>query len=93
MFNVHVYVRMKKGLLDPQGKAIEGALKSLGYDQIQDVSVGKLIEMKIKAKTKAEAGKKIEEMSKKLLANPVIEIFNYEIEDIRQAQSKEATSK
>ena len=77
-----IYIRMKKGLLDPQGKTIGGALNSLGFSEVQEVKVGKLIEIKLKAKNKEEAGKKIEQMSKKLLANPVIEIFNYEIEEI-----------
>lgn len=82
MFGAKVYVRMKKGLLDPQGKTIGGALNSLGFSEVQEVKVGKLIEVKLKAKSKEEAGKRIEEMSKKLLANPVIEIFNYDIEEI-----------
>jgi len=80
MFNVHVYVRMKKGLLDPQGKAIEGALKSLGFSTVSDVKVGKLIEMKITGKSREDVRKKVEDMSRKLLSNPVIESYNFEIE-------------
>jgi len=81
MFNAKVYVRMKKGLLDPQGTAIAGALKSLGFSDVQEVKVGKLIEIGLKAADKKDAGKKIEEMSRKLLANPVIEVFSCEIEE------------
>jgi phosphoribosylformylglycinamidine synthase subunit PurS len=82
MFNAKVTVRLKKGLLDPQGTAIGGALKSLGYSQVKEVKVGKFIEIMIDAKTKAEANKKTEEMCKKLLANPVIEVYSYEIEEL-----------
>jgi phosphoribosylformylglycinamidine synthase subunit PurS len=81
MFNAKVTVRLKKGLLDPQGTAIGGALKSLGYSQLKDVKVGKFIEIQLDAKNKAEAAKKTEEMCKKLLANPVIEVYSYEIEE------------
>jgi phosphoribosylformylglycinamidine synthase len=81
-FNAKVTVRLKKGLLDPQGTAIGGALRSLGYSQVKEVKVGKFIEVIIDAKNKAEAGKKVEEMCKKLLANPVIEVYSCDIEEI-----------
>jgi phosphoribosylformylglycinamidine synthase subunit PurS len=81
MFIAKVYVRLKQGLLDPQGKAIEGALKSLGFTGIDDVKVGKLIDIKLSAKNKAEAEKKVGEACKKLLANPTMEIASYEIEE------------
>ena len=81
-FNAKVTVRLKKGLLDPQGTAIGGALRSLGYSQVKEVKVGKFIEVIIEAKSKAEAGKKVEEMCRKLLANPVIEVYSYDIEEI-----------
>jgi len=80
-FTASVLIRMKKGLLDPQGTTIGGSLKSLGFAGISDVKVGKLIEIALEAKGKAEAGKMIENMCKKLLANPVIEVFNYEIKE------------
>ena len=80
MFNAKVTVRLKKGLLDPQGTAINGALKSLGFSGVKEVKVGKFIEIFIDAKNEAEAGKKADEMGKKLLANPVIEVYSVEIE-------------
>lgn len=81
MYNAKIIVRQKKGLLDPQGTAISGALSSLGFSQVTEVKVGKFIEIRMRAKNKAEAGKKAEEMCKKLLANPVIETYSYEIEE------------
>ena len=70
-----VYVTLKNGVLDPQGKAIEGALGGLGFDGIGGVRQGKLIELDLADGTAPEA---IDEMCKKLLANTVIE--NYRVE-------------
>jgi phosphoribosylformylglycinamidine synthase len=75
-----VYVTLKKGVLDPQGKAIKGSLRKLGYDNVEDVRLGKFIELEIEGDSREKAGKSIEEMSKRLLANTVIEDFRYEIE-------------
>ena len=80
MFNAKVTVRLKKGLLDPQGTAINGALKSLGFAGVKEVKVGKFIEIFMDVKNEAEAKKKADEMGKKLLANPVIEVYSVEIE-------------
>lgn len=73
-----VYVTLKNGVLDPQGKAIEGALHGLGFSGVEDVRQGKFIELEV-AETDAEKAKaQIDEMCRKLLANTVIE--NYRIE-------------
>jgi phosphoribosylformylglycinamidine synthase PurS subunit len=83
MYLAKVYIRLKKGLLDPQGKAIEGAIASMGFAGIDNVTVGKLVDIKLKAKDKADAGKKIEMICKKLLANPNIEVSSYDLEEIK----------
>ena len=70
-----VYVTLKNGVLDPQGKAIHHALEGLGFAGVNDVRAGKLIELDMADGTPETA---IEEMCRKLLANPVIE--NYRIE-------------
>jgi len=72
---VRVYVTLKKGVLDPQGKAIHHALEGLGFSGINDVRAGKLIELDMDA---GAGDDDIEEMCRKLLANIVIE--NYRIE-------------
>jgi phosphoribosylformylglycinamidine synthase PurS subunit len=74
-----IKVRLKSGILDPQGKTVNNALKHLGFKGIQNVRIGKLIEFEIKEKDKSTASRKIEEACRKLLANPVIEDFTYEI--------------
>ena len=70
-----VYVTLKNGVLDPQGKAIHHALEGLGFAGVNDVRAGKLIELDLEASVTDE---QVEEMCRKLLANTVIE--NYRIE-------------
>jgi phosphoribosylformylglycinamidine synthase len=73
-----IVVTLKSGVLDPQGKAIEGALKGLGFDRASNVRQGKIIELTLDEKDEDAARARVEEMCKKLLANPVME--NYSIE-------------
>ncbi len=73
-----VTVTLKNGVLDPQGKAIQHALSSLGFDGVEDVRQGKLIELELAGKDRDEAKAELEAMCEKLLANTVIE--NYSIE-------------
>ena len=74
-----VYIRLKTEVLDPQGQAIESALKNLGENNINNIRQGKLIEMDIEAKNKEDAEEKIEKITKSLLANTVIEEYSIEI--------------
>ena len=74
-----VYIRLKTEVLDPQGQAIESALKNLGENNIKNIRQGKLIEMDVEAKNKEEAKEKIEKITKSLLANTVIEEYSIEI--------------
>lgn len=73
-----VTVTLKNGVLDPQGKAIQGALKSLGFAGVDDVRQGKLIELELSTHDRVQAQAELEDMCEKLLANTVIE--NYRIE-------------
>lgn len=73
-----VYVTLKNGVLDPQGKAIEGALSQLGFDGVGNVRQGKLIEIELTETDKAKAEAQLKQMCEKLLANTVVE--NYRIE-------------
>jgi phosphoribosylformylglycinamidine synthase len=75
-----VYVTLKKGVLDPQGKAVMGALSALAFNEVKDVRVGKFMELELEDTTKEEAEKKVSEMCEKLLANTVIEDYRVEIE-------------
>ena len=73
-----VHVKLKPGVLDPQGKAIGNALKGLGFAGVGEVRQGKLIELDLAETDVAVARARVEEMCRQLLANPVIE--NYAIE-------------
>ena len=75
-----VYVTLKKGVLDPQGKAVIGALDTLGFKEVKDLRVGKFVEIELEAPTKDEAKKRVKEMCEKLLANTVMEDFKIEVE-------------
>ncbi len=75
---VRVYVTLKKGVLDPQGRAVLGALKTMDFDEVTDVRIGKFMELEIKDGQDGDEDKRLAEMCEKLLANPVIE--NYRIE-------------
>ncbi len=76
---VIVYIRLKTEVLDPQGQAIESALKNLGENDVNNVRQGKLIEMDIQANNKKDAEEKIKKITESLLANTVIEEYSIEI--------------
>ncbi len=76
---VRVFVTLKRGVLDPQGSAVGRALRTMGYDEVEDVRLGKYIEMKVREGEATDAAKKrIDEMCRKLLANTVIEDYRIE---------------
>lgn len=76
IFTVQVKVMPLKDLLDPQGKAVMGGLQNLGLGNISDVRIGKHIDLQIEAETKEAAIVTAEEAAKKLLANPVMEVYD-----------------
>ncbi|KQM32900.1 MULTISPECIES: phosphoribosylformylglycinamidine synthase subunit PurS [Rhizobium/Agrobacterium group] len=77
MIKARVTVTLKNGVLDPQGKAIEGALGSLGFDGVGQVRQGKVFDLELNTTDKAKAEENLKAMCEKLLANTVIE--NYAI--------------
>ena len=78
---VRIHVSLKPGVLDPQGRAVHHALEGLGFEGVQDVRVGRLIEMDVADSTSDEA---LDQMCRRLLANMVIE--NYRIEKMPQTE-------
>jgi len=81
MFLARVYVTLKATVNDPQGLTIRGALHSLGFTGVESVRAGKYIEIRVTASNNEDAGTQVAEMCRKLLANPVIEEFRFEIEE------------
>jgi phosphoribosylformylglycinamidine synthase PurS subunit len=75
-FRFEVLVTLKDGLLDPQGKAVEGALPSLGWANVDEVRVGKHIRLTVEAADEQAARAQVEEMAGRFLSNPVIEDFS-----------------
>jgi len=78
---VKIFISFKEGVLDPQGKAVERSLHSLGYEEVRDVRMGKYLEIEIEASSREAAEARIREMCDKLLANPVIEDYRFEIQE------------
>ncbi len=74
-YRFRVVVSLKPGLLDPQGKAIEGSLPSMGWANASNVRVGKYVELVVDAETEAAAASQVDEMARRLLSNPVIESY------------------
>lgn len=79
MWYVKIEVRFKKGVLDAQGKTTHRSLLSLGFCDVKEVRVGKLIELQVEGNSRQAVDAQIQDMCKKLLVNPVIEDFEYEI--------------
>ncbi|WP_438431392.1 phosphoribosylformylglycinamidine synthase subunit PurS [Gorillibacterium sp. sgz500922] len=74
-----VYVTIKESVLDPQGNAVQGALHSLGFAEVEKVRIGKYMELELGTEDPAEAEERLRAMCEKLLANTVVEDFRYEI--------------
>jgi len=82
--NVRVYVTPKQGILDPQGATVERALPALGFQGVKDVRIGRFIELTLdmpQGATREEATALVDDMCKRLLANPIIEDYTYAIDE------------
>ncbi|MFD2683044.1 phosphoribosylformylglycinamidine synthase subunit PurS [Bacillus seohaeanensis] len=80
MYKVKVYITLRESVLDPQGSAVKQALHSMSFNEVEDVRIGKYMELTIPSTVK-NVEETVEEMCHKLLANPVIEDYRYEIEE------------
>lgn len=76
---IRVLVSFKDSVLDPQGQTVKNALHTLGYDFIRDVRLGKVFELKLDGITREQLEHVIPEISNKVLANPIIEKFDWQI--------------
>ena len=80
MLTAKIYVTLKPDVLDAQGDTVRSALETLGFDGLADVRIGKFMVLTLNSLTKEAAAAQVEEMCKRLLANPVIEDYRFEIE-------------
>jgi phosphoribosylformylglycinamidine synthase len=81
MYLARVHVTLKPTVNDPQGLAVLGGLKSLGFDSVQSVRIGKYMELKIDGSSRDLAQEHINQMCRQLLANMVIEDYSFELEE------------
>lgn len=79
IYHVKVYIQLKDGILDPQGKAVEHALSSLGFSGMSNVRIGKMIELQVEGNSMEDAEKNVERACDKLLTNPIIETYDFEL--------------
>ena len=82
MFLAKVYVTLKPTVNDPQGLTVRGGLHSLGFESVESVRVGKYLEVRIAEADKAQAEAKVHDMCRDLLANPIIEDYRFELQEI-----------
>ncbi|MCM3720195.1 MULTISPECIES: phosphoribosylformylglycinamidine synthase subunit PurS [Fictibacillus] len=81
MYKVKVYVTLRESVLDPQGKAVMHSLHKMGQSEVEDVRIGKYLELTLQ-KGDYDLDEKIVSMCSKLLSNPVIEDYRYEVEEV-----------
>lgn len=79
MILARIHVTLKKSVLDPQGSAVTRSLHALGYDEVEDVRIGKYLEVKLTAEDRAAAEERVRAMCEQLLANTVIETYQIEL--------------
>lgn len=84
MYKADVTVTYKKSVLDPQGNAVLKSLQSLGYQNVEQVRVGKHIEILLEAENAASAQVQLDEMCERLLSNPVIEDYQVSLSEVKQ---------
>ena len=80
-----VYVSLKPTVNDPQGLTIADGLRSLGFGEVESVRAGKYLEIRLSAASASEAGQRVDAMCDKLLANPIIESYRYDVEELVEA--------
>ncbi|MEK5233523.1 phosphoribosylformylglycinamidine synthase subunit PurS [Lysinibacillus sp. FSL K6-0232] len=80
MKKVKIYVTLRESILDPQGSAVQGSLAKIGYDEVEDLRIGKYLELTLKD-TERDIDSLVKEMCEKVLTNVVIEDYRYEIEE------------
>ena len=81
MLKAKIYVTLKAGVLDAQGDTVKSALETLGFKGVGDVRIGKFLVITLDGRTREEATAQVDEMCSRLLANPVIENYSFELEE------------
>jgi len=82
MFKAYVNVMLKSGIFDPQGRSVCDGLHVIGFPEVTDVRVGRRVELKLEESSRERAEHRVEEMCRRLLANPVVESYSFRVEEI-----------
>ena len=91
-YQAKIYVTLRPSVLDPAGAAVRSGLHSLGYDTVEDLRIGKYLELTFSAPNEATAREQLDRMCDRLLANPVIEVYRFELTEVAQASTTSTTS-
>lgn len=84
MFKAEVYVTPKRGILDPQGAAVERALPALGFQGVSNVRVGRFITLEVEGEDEVAVQQAVDSMCRQLLANPIIEDYSFTLHRVEQ---------
>ncbi len=82
-YQAHIYVTLRPSVLDPAGTAVQSGLVQMGYENVEQIRIGKYIELKLQAKDEVTAREQVELICDRLLANPVIENYRFELDEVR----------
>ena len=82
IYQVHIFVTLRPSVLDPAGTAVQAGLQHMGYDNVEQVRIGKYIELTLKAGDEEAARKQLDRICDQLLANPVIENYRFELTEV-----------
>ncbi|MEC4895032.1 MAG: phosphoribosylformylglycinamidine synthase subunit PurS [Oscillatoria sp. PMC 1051.18] len=81
-YHARIYITLRPSVLDPAGVAVQSGLKQLGYEEVEQVRIGKYIEMTLNAVSEDEAKAQLDLMCDRMLANPVIENYRFEVVEL-----------
>jgi len=81
-FRAAIQIQLRKQILDVQGKTVEHALHSLGFTDVQDVHIGKYVELTVSAADQTNARAQVEDACRRLIANPIMEDFHVELQEL-----------
>ena len=84
-YHARIYVTLRPSVLDPAGTAVESGLKQLGYKEVEGVRIGKYIELNLTAADENDAKTQLDRMCDRLLANPVIENYSFELTEVAKS--------
>ena len=83
-YHARIYITLRSSVLDPAGTAVQSGIAQMGYPDVEGVRIGKYVEMNLKAEDEAEAKTQLDSICDRLLANPVIENYRFEIEQLNR---------